>query len=345
LKVEGIELTHIIGPQTAHKYHPDSKAEINRRINRILEKERDPVPRKVRFTTWTLRYNEMLWVTVDGMEEHWNRARVDAEIDEKDNAVTAMTKNVSALTFSMPPGLCPLDDTRPSKVVLDGQKLEAPAVMSDRSWAASFRKQGRKWALVGRADGRDLRKTHGLQGPIDDAFMDSFIMVRPTGRAMNEKTGAWAVSEMNHAIDHWRRQFRGDAPVKDDSKVTDEDIADNNLILWGDSQSNKVLTRIADKLPIQWNAQGVRVGKKPYAAAHHVPALIYPNPLNPKRYVVLNSGFTFREYDYLNNARQVAKLPDWAIVDVNLPVSSRAPGGIVGAGFFGERWELKDDSK
>jgi len=190
-----------------------------------------------------------------------------------------------------------------------------------------------------------LRKTHGLQGPIDDAFMDSFIMVRPTGRAMNEKTGAWAVSEMNHAIDHWRRQFRGDAPVKDDSKVTDEDIADNNLILWGDSQSNKVLTRIADKLPIQWNAQGVRVGKKPYAAAHHVPALIYPNPLNPKRYVVLNSGFTFREYDYLNNARQVAKLPDWAIVDVNLPVSSRAPGGIVGAGFFGERWELKDDSK
>ena len=27
------------------------------------------------------------------------------------------------------------------------------------------------------------RKKPGLQGPIDDAFMDSFIMVRPTGQA------------------------------------------------------------------------------------------------------------------------------------------------------------------
>jgi len=68
--------------------------------------------------------------------------------------------------------------------------------------------------------------------------------------------------------------------------------------------------------------------------------LVYPNPLNPKRYVVLNSGFTFREYDYLSNARQTPKLPDWAIVDVSVPVSSRAPGGIVNAGFFGERWEF-----
>ena len=56
--------------------------------------------------------------------------------------------------------------------------------------------------------------------------------------------------------------------------------------------------------------------------------------------MVLNSGFTFREYDYLNNARQVPKLPDFAVIDLNVPVSSRAPGGVVEAGFFSERWEL-----
>ena len=42
-----------------------------------------------------------------------------------------------------------------------------------------------------------------------------------------------------------------------------------------------------------------------YEAGTHAPLLIYPNPLNPAKYVVLNSGFTFREYAYLNNARQV----------------------------------------
>ena len=76
-----------------------------------------------------------------------------------------------------------------------------------------------------------------------------------------------------------------------------------------------------------------------------MPVLIYPNPLNPKRYIVLNSGFTFREYDQLNNARQVPKLPDFAIVDVSVPVSSRAPGGIADAGFFGEDWELTNETK
>ena len=72
-----------------------------------------------------------------------------------------------------------------------------------------------------------------------------------------------------------------------------------------------------------------------------MPVLIFPNPLNPSRYVVLNSGFTFREYDYLNNARQTPKLPDWAIIDISKPVTARTPGGIAAAGFFGERWEVK----
>ena len=54
--------------------------------------------------------------------------------------------------------------------------------------------------------------------------------------------------------------------------------------------------------------------------------LIYPNPLNPKKYVVLNSGFTFREFDYLNNARQIPKLPDWAVVDTTV-AAERALAG------------------
>ena len=53
----------------------------------------------------------------------------------------------------------------------------------------------------------------------------------------------------------------------------------------------------------------------------------------------------FREYDQLNNARQVPKLPDFAIVDVSVAVSSRAPGGIADAGFFGEDWELTKETK
>jgi hypothetical protein len=65
------------------------------------------------------------------------------------------------------------------------------------------------------------------------------------------------------------------------------------------------------------------------------------NPLNQSKYVVLRSGFTFREYDNLNNARQISKLPDWAIVDTTVPPDERWPGKIAVAGFFGEKWEFK----
>jgi hypothetical protein len=76
-----------------------------------------------------------------------------------------------------------------------------------------------------------------------------------------------------------------------------------------------------------------------------VPLLIYPNPLDPKRYVVLNSGFTFRESDYANNARQVPRLPDWAIIDIGTPPDATSPGKIDAADFFGEHWELHPAAK
>jgi len=341
LKDEGIELVHIKGAKAGHHYTPEAKAEINRRIDEIAEAGRDPVPPEVFFTTWTLRYNRSFWVQIDGLEQHWERARVEGNLLGNDQGGPQIkTKNISALTLTIPAGLCPLDIRKKPMVKIDDDAVDASQPLSDRSWIAHFRKVDGKWELAPPDDNGELRKRHGLQGPIDDAFMDSFVMVRPTGPALNDKVGKWATAEMRHAIDHWRRQFRGEARIKDDKDVTEADITAHNLILWGDPSSNIILAKIAGKLPVKWDKESVRLGDETFEATHHVPVLIYPNPLNPKRYVVLNSGFTFREYDYLNNARQVPKLPDLAVVDIDVPVSSRAAGGIVAARFFTECWGL-----
>ena len=185
-----------------------------------------------------------------------------------------------------------------------------------------------------------LHKVHGLQGPIDDAFLDSFVFVSPTGTPIAAAAGKWVAAEEKRAIAEWHRQFRGDAQVRDDKDVTDADIADSNLVVWGDPSSNRVLARIADRLPVKWTADGVVLGGHRYPAATHAPILIFPNPLNPKKYVVLNSGFTFREADYLSNARQTPKLPDYAIVDLTVAPDGRFPGKIVEAGFFNEEWAV-----
>lgn len=342
----GLHLEHVIGPgNTKHFYHPAARIEVSRRIDLIADHGREPMPAHLKFVTWTLKYNRMRWLQVDGLEHHWEQAQVDALMNAGKSDVQLTTNNITALTLAFEPGSCPFDPIQAPHISIDTQQLSPAVPLSDRSWEVHLRRQDGKWSMVDAIDDGSLRKRHDLQGPIDDAFMDSFVMVKPGGKPMNDKTGDWVEREMKHAVDAWRAQFRGEARLKCDASIDDQDIADSNLILWGDPSSNAVLKRIADKLPIRWDADAIHVGEKTYPSGSDVPVLIYPNPLNPKRYVVLNSGFTFREYDYLNNARQTAKLPDWAIVDTTVPPSPLDPGKIVDAGFFGERWELTQERK
>jgi hypothetical protein len=320
MAAEGLRLIRVIGPQTAHKYHPDSKIEIERRLDAIAERGSDPYPRHVRFTTWTLAYNRMNWVAIDAMGKHWERARLNAGI-AGDSAVNVETANVAAFTLEMGSGGCPLDPAHEVTVAIDGQKVTATGPMSDRSWTAHFRKTGSQWAVADSAEWPGLHKRHGLQGPIDDAFLDSFIFVSPTGAPRSEAIGKWASDAEKRAIYDWRRQFRGDAQVRNDTEITEADIANSNLVLWGDPGSNRVLARIADKLPADWSDPG------------RAPILIYPNPLNSKKYVVVNTGFTFAGEAATSNARQTPKLPDYAVIDV-------ATGKVLRAGFFNEEWRM-----
>jgi dienelactone hydrolase len=344
LEKVNVPLVHVIGPGTAHSYHPEAVATINRLVDALAARGRDPAPRRVSLVTPTLKYNRQAWVTLDALGKHWDRAEVQAEV-VGDGEVALTTRNVTALTLDMPAGRCPFSLGRATVVRLDGQRLAAGPPRSDRSWTARFQRTGTRWQLApatapAAAAATELRKRHGLQGPIDDAFMGSFVIVTPSGEPWSRPVARWAQGEQRRAIDEWRRQLRGEPRVRRDSDLTPEEIAAHNLVLWGDPGSNAVLAKIADRLPIKWTRQSVVVGKQAHPSERHALLAIYPNPLNPARYVVLNSGFTFREYDYLNNARQIPKLPDWAVVDIETPPDARAPGKIVDAGFFGEKWEL-----
>jgi hypothetical protein len=171
--------------------------------------------------------------------------------------------------------------------------------------------------------------------------MGRFLFVRPTGPALNPTLARWTAGELAHATKMWRDIFRGDALARDDAAVTDADLAAHHLILWGDPSSNRLLARLlaTGKLPLTWDAGILTFRGQTYDAAHHAPVLIFPNPLNPDRYVVLNSGIDFRDEAYGTNSLQTPKLPDYAIVDLREAPGPRWPGKIVTAGFFGELWK------
>ncbi|MBL9189779.1 MAG: hypothetical protein JNK23_20020 [Opitutaceae bacterium] len=317
---EGLKLERFIGPQTAHKYHDETKAALTRRLEELIAKGRDPRPREVWFQTYTLRYPDGPGVRLEGLSRHWELAEVRATLHDSHH-LAAHTKNVEAISF---PG------RTASTVMLDGQELRTAGA------ELQFHREGDTWKL-GRAPG--LRKRPGLTGPVDDAFMEPFVFVRPSGRPLHPEVGAWVESELTAARHLWRDVFRGDARVVADRAISDADIANHNLILWGDPSSNTVLAKILAHLPVKWDAKELVFRGRTYDAKTHAPILVFPNPLNPARYVVLNSGIDFRTEGYGNNAHQTPKLPDWTIVDLRTPPGPRWPGKIVDAGFFDESWK------
>ncbi len=339
---EGMRLTHVIGAKTKHTIDAPSLRIVEEKLDHLAQRGRVRLPRELRFATYTLKYNRLHWLTVTGLGEHWRQARVNAKIQALKNTILLDTENVTSLRLDIPAGRSPFALDKPVKIVLgdSSRTITAGLTETDRSWQCQLYWDGSRWQQ-GAAPAAGLSKQHNLQGPIDDAFMDSFVVVRPSGPASHEAIQNWSESELDHFVREWRRQFRGDAVVKLDSEITKQDVAKSHLILFGDPASNSTLREILDQLPIQWTKEKLIVGKQQFDAAHHAPAMIYPNPKNPQRYVVINSGFTYREYAYLNNARQVPKLPDWAVVDLRKAPDTLWPGRIVAADFFDEQWQVK----
>ncbi len=334
---EGFPLPHVIGPQTEHKIHPESQSQIAEQMDQWAIAGRPLVRRNIDFTTFTLRYARCDWVHVEGLRKHWSAARVQANITDAGD-IQAVTNNVTHLKLAFTP-----EQTSAIKlsgqVTLDGQTLYPATATAGDGWKADFVRQDDTWFELESADA-SLRKRPGLQGPIDDAFSDSFVVVTPSRPAAHGVVERWVSSELNHLRREWPRQFRGQLREVADTAVDAAIIRDHNLVLFGDPTGNRLLAQIIAELPIEWSRTVLRVGDNSYPVETSAVAMIFPNPLNPNRYVVLNSGFTYRQYAYLNNARQIAQLPDWAVLDVSAEISPLRAGETLASGFFSEQWRL-----
>ncbi|MGV3722433.1 MAG: alpha/beta hydrolase-fold protein, partial [Actinomycetota bacterium] len=199
---EKVPLTVIVGPNTEHKYHPDSLAEIMRLLSTAKSDPRAP---QIKFTTYTLKYNQCKWVTVDSLREHYQRADIQADASGKGVVIT--TSNITGFTLS------PVPTGPPFKI--DGQ--EVAVATRDLPARLTFRRIGSRWQTAPATNQRgELRKRHGLQGPIDDAFTGRFVVVKGTGKPWSASTQSYAESAIERFQDSWRLGFRGELPLRED---------------------------------------------------------------------------------------------------------------------------------
>ena len=78
----------LVGPNTGHAWHVESKAESEAFLRKALDETAGKAPNHVRFVTYTTQWNNAHWVTVEGLEESYKRADVDAKRTDDHDAAT-----------------------------------------------------------------------------------------------------------------------------------------------------------------------------------------------------------------------------------------------------------------
>ena len=278
----------LVGPQTEHKWHPDSKQESEDFIVAACAKGRQ-APKHIRYVTYSTRYSDCFQFRIDGLERHYDRAELDALTSEDGAKQEVTTKNITRLIMEYP--------TAGLEMTLDGRPFpfKPTRATGDQLPSVLFEKKGQQWQstfvkAAQLAADPQVRKKPGIQGPINDFMMDGFLVVRPTGEPNQPIANDYARASLESFVESYAKWMRAEVRIKEDRAVTREDVANYHLVVFGDPGSNSILAALAPLLPIQWNAQSVKVGRESYKAEDHVPSFICANPKNPNRYIVVNAG-------------------------------------------------------
>jgi len=341
LKSLGLSMTHLVAPGLKHEFPEPWRKKAEAEYAKYVEKGRAEYPRKVRFVTYTLKYSTCDWVSLMALDRHYEKASVDAELT--DTGFRVKTSNVRLLHLRLPPG-----SVGNAVVAIDDQKIEAVPYLTNSAVRSIYlqRRNGKWSSALPEKLFSDLArrpyKSPGLTGPIDDAFTGPFLCVRGTGKPWHAATQKYADEDLKRFQAEWNKYLRGDVAVKDDADVTPEDIASRSLILFGDPASNSLIAQILDALPLEWTKERIVLAGQTVSAAEHVPVLIYPSPLNPRHYVVLNSGHTFHAADFREtNALLYPRLGDYALLKPAATEHDPLAVEVVTAGLFNDFWQVK----
>ena len=322
LRCEGAPGLFLISLDTGHGTSPLVRTQLDAFLKEWGDKGQTS-PDHIRFVTYTTRYNRDYWVSLDELGQQYVRADIDAKRTDGGKSYDIKTNNVNRLV---------LRETNNAKSVkIDGADLKVKSGPE-----LTLVKAAGTWKVDKNGAASGLHKTHALQGPIDDAFLDPFLLVRPTGIPWNDADNQQSLRELARFDRLWAKFFRGHPYVKDDKDVTEADFAKYQVVLFGDPGSNKWIAKVLPKLPVKWTKETVTLAGKDYPARENFPALVYPNPLHPAKYIVIDSALTIPDSEY-NGDYGMPRWGDYAIVKAK---DGAEMPDLVTAGLFDETWQI-----
>lgn len=252
------------------------------RSEKIVEVRGTPIPEAIRENNpWRVSYAieslgnpKAYWLEINGRQDENLVGTIDASVDGQ--TVFVKTKNIDAYNLNLTQA--PLDANGPVEIVENGQKLGLAT-------NEVFVKKGEKYrnALY-------IKNTF-LHGPVWDVFTDPYVVV--WGKSSDDER----LSEISEQV---AKSLAGGGPIFSDANVPENLIDSHNLILVGTLDSNLWLSKISKQLPVLVKDGEIIAKSKRYDGSDLGFILIYPNPINNRKYVAVFSG---------TSPQAIAKIP------------------------------------
>ncbi|MCB0517700.1 MAG: prolyl oligopeptidase family serine peptidase [Lewinellaceae bacterium] len=241
--------------------------------------KRHRFPDHVMYNTWDYRHGSAYWVRFDEMTPG-TLASIDAKFNGG-NKLDISTKNLDAFSLLLK-GHPNFKAGQALSITLDGQEI-----LCKGSDPVSLEKSGGKWEQVPYSP-RTSGKRAGAEGPIKEAVVGQHVFVYGTAGSPTEEE-LKARRDLVEKAAGWRqtKDFNGRSllvfpRVISDREVKESDLAEGSLILFGTRETNSIIARYADQLPLELDDPSGEFG------------LIYIMPFKG-HYLVVNSGKPYWE--------------------------------------------------
>ncbi len=232
---------------------------------------RDRFPDHVRFVTNRYKYNSAYWVRVDELTPG-TPASIDAKFTAP-NRVELTTSGLAAFTLHLA-GHPKFSADRHLDLVVDGTTIRIQAAD-----AISFNKLDGRWTET-RYEAPANAKGPGAEGPMSEVVAGRQIYVYGTGGNPSREELQARRDQASQAAD-WSRGRSSPLfvfpRVLADNQVRPSDLVSSNLVLLGTTETNSLILKFGDLLPIHLTDASSGYG------------LAYVFPVD-RHYVLISSG-------------------------------------------------------
>lgn len=346
-------------------------------FNWLLKVRPAAPPRRVSYTTATLRNHRAYWASIEAFQKYGDSARLQAAVGT-DNVITVETENVAAFTLRPPAAF--FEQDKPITLRVNGQAVEGnfdlaqpirwPATakaanpeniakleINPEAKPGTLATAGEKEQAVingqavanGQAATKQEKKvaapeisypgikTPQRSGPIRDCYRDPFLLVYGTAGDAPARKKDEAAAR--RFAQEWQRFADGVPPLKADRAVTAADRKNYNLILFGTRASNVILAGVADRLPVELTPAGYRLNDKNFEGKNLGLVVCYPSPFDARRLIIVQSGLFWGDALPINHKFDLQ--PDYIVFDDSFDITDGTNRALA-AGFFDGNWRLQN---